>query len=433
MFGLAPGWRRSLAWWITIHAATHLIFTTSARKHHSDEAVPLNRAIILVELPEGPDSGDVLREWDTFARNRKHRKFLEVWVLCRSVDQKDVIRTISYLTIFFISTEETWDLALRRIVMRDTAPKLFGIAAAGTLPSEELSRAVLATQKALKKSPVSPTVVVSRSRIKQHGPEAYEGYGEWLSDMFVPQILVNEAAMQFESPWAKVLTQTKTRDASLLGVITILMEGIRAVDQSGSSPVLVIDGTDFIRAAVTSKATIEWCEGSAAEPVGEAHFVCEPRDLNVVSVLNLDTEEVSKYYVKNVDFYVSDMSLALAMEEVQSLVVNYTFRKAIWPPPYILDTVSSEDGLVVMTSVNCGYLDFASNFLASVRKHTDAKVSSGWNSRRRTSLKVPSNRSGRLTHTKQCGLKNVCRSQAIEPTVRSSLTFTYLHLPSLTV
>lgn len=340
----------------------------------------MNRALILIELPEGPEGGDVLREWDVFSRNRNHKKFLDVWVLCRSVEDMDAIRTVSYLTAFFISKEETWDAAFRRIMTHDSAPKLFGIAAAGTLPSEELSRAVFATQNALRRSPMSPTVVVSRSRIKRHGPESYEGYGEWLSDRFVPQILVNKATLQFESPWARALTQAKTKDANLLRVITMLIRGIRAVDQSGSSPVLLVDGTNFIRAEVASESIIGWCEGSAAKPGDEARVKCKPRDPKVKSALNLDPEEASKYYIKNVGFYVSDMSLAVTMEEVESLVVNYAFSKAVWPPPYMLDTVSSDEGLVVVTSVNCGYLDFALNFLASVRKHTDAKVRSGWGS-----------------------------------------------------
>lgn len=46
-----------------------------------------------------------------------------------------------------------------------------------------------------------------------------------------------------------------------------------------------------------------------------------------------------------------------------------------WPPTYVLDTVAgSNHGLVIVNNVNCGYLDFATNFLTSVRKWSDAKV-----------------------------------------------------------
>lgn len=43
---------------------------------------------------------------------------------------------------------------------------------------------------------------------------------------------------------------------------------------------------------------------------------------------------------------------------------------APWPPRYILDTVQGDDGLVILNSVNCGYIDFATNFLRSVRSVT---------------------------------------------------------------
>lgn len=65
--------------------------------------------------------------------------------------------------------------------------------------------------------------------------------------------------------------------------------------------------------------------------------------------------------------------------------------RAVWPPPYVLETVSSNlaasgsrmapprgsaasKGLVVVTNVNCGYLDMATNFLLSVRRTSDIKV-----------------------------------------------------------
>ena len=47
---------------------------------------------------------------------------------------------------------------------------------------------------------------------------------------------------------------------------------------------------------------------------------------------------------------------------------------APWPPLYVLETVANEDGLVIVNNVNCGYLDFATNFLRSVRRVSSAKV-----------------------------------------------------------
>lgn len=54
---------------------------------------------------------------------------------------------------------------------------------------------------------------------------------------------------------------------------------------------------------------------------------------------------------------------------------GYTIQRAMWPRRYILDEVADpETGLVMVTNVNCGYLDMAVNFLLSVRRHSDVKV-----------------------------------------------------------
>ncbi|CAN0074683.1 unnamed protein product [Pylaiella littoralis] len=66
---------------------------------------------------------------------------------------------------------------------------------------------------------------------------------------------------------------------------------------------------------------------------------------------------------------------------------SWDIVKAPWPPEYILETVvqsqftsdgsgvdggdtgsTRQDGLVIVSSVNCGYLDFAANFLLSLRR-----------------------------------------------------------------
>lgn len=48
---------------------------------------------------------------------------------------------------------------------------------------------------------------------------------------------------------------------------------------------------------------------------------------------------------------------------------------APWPPRYVLEDIATRDaGVVTVTSVNCGYLDMAANFLLSVRRHSDVKV-----------------------------------------------------------
>lgn len=48
---------------------------------------------------------------------------------------------------------------------------------------------------------------------------------------------------------------------------------------------------------------------------------------------------------------------------------------ALWPPDYVLETAVLDSGLVIANNVNCGYLDFATNFLTAARKVlSDVKV-----------------------------------------------------------
>lgn len=70
--------------------------------------------------------------------------------------------------------------------------------------------------------------------------------------------------------------------------------------------------------------------------------------------------------------------------ENSNMPTRSVIAKAPWPPMYVLETAASilraqvpagsPRGLVLMTNVNCGYLDMAANLLLSVRKTTDAKV-----------------------------------------------------------
>ena len=44
------------------------------------------------------------------------------------------------------------------------------------------------------------------------------------------------------------------------------------------------------------------------------------------------------------------------------------------PARYVLENVATDEGVVIVSNVNCGYLDMSANFLLSVREASGAKV-----------------------------------------------------------
>ncbi len=79
---------------------------------------------------------------------------------------------------------------------------------------------------------------------------------------------------------------------------------------------------------------------------------------------------------------------------VRSEVGAVSIEKAPWPPVYVLEHAVMDTGLVVVNSVNCGYLDMAVNFLLAAREVVcDAKVCQSRHPRRRASPCKPDPRS----------------------------------------
>jgi len=99
------------------------------------------------------------------------------------------------------------------------------------------------------------------------------------------------------------------------------------------------------------------------------------------SSFDLDREEEGREsaFVGNVaavdggSLYIGTIDHALVREEINNGAV--TIGTALWPPPYVLETAALDNGLVIVNNVNCGYLDFATNFLLAARKVvSDVKV-----------------------------------------------------------
>lgn len=56
------------------------------------------------------------------------------------------------------------------------------------------------------------------------------------------------------------------------------------------------------------------------------------------------------------------------------LCADHGSSLAVCRDRYVLETVVTSDGVVIVSNVNCGYLDMSTNFLLSVREASGAKV-----------------------------------------------------------
>ena len=140
----------------------------------------------------------------------------------------------------------------------------------------------------------------------------YQMDGVWSTDLFLSQIWVNSKMLE-------MIPKIEYNNESLLDVISLIikLDGIQ-----------IVDGTQYI-GSITS----------IVKPVTE-----------------------NEYRISSADY---------SLDKIDDIVY---IVNATWPPPYILDTVADENGLVITNNVNCGYLDMAVNFLTSVQKFSDSRV-----------------------------------------------------------
>lgn len=373
MLGVLLGWRRSLVLWAVIQASSLPPLGAAVDERRLDQpAVPGDRSALVLELPHGGMSTVVLREWNEFAVQSEAEDTVRVWVLCRSAAQENMVHVASHLHPLLVSEDETWHHLLQRIRIDEKLPKLVGLYSSCTLPSKDLPRAIHAFGAAIGRSPESSTLIVSRSMLRDDRTR-YVEKGEWLSDRLVAQVWFSVEMLQTPLFQSSTFKAVKVEDERVLGLISLQLAEARATD--GNPRTLIVDGTDLLRSSVINMATCEWCDTSIAGK-SRGRYSCERLNKTVAVALNGNDHIASvEYSVRNVQFYISDLSDAVVTLTEPSGDSNYGVGKAIWPPRYVLESVSSEEGLVIVSNVNCGYLDFGLNFLVSVRRHTDAKVS----------------------------------------------------------
>lgn len=209
------------------------------------------------------------------------------------------------------------------------------------MPPADFDQSIVSVEQALNGS-LAPTAVLTRSRSSGDA----ENPPQWMHDTFIAQVWCNRAMM---TGWG--LEDEGFHDSTLL---ELLPKFVRAHRTSIAGAELVVaDGTSFVASRFD---------------------------------LDEDNDERRPTFVGNVaaadggNLYFGMIDLALVCvqngnenEEDSASVVS--IGTALWPPPYVLETAALENGLVIVNNVNCGYLDFATNFLLAARKVvSDVKV-----------------------------------------------------------
>lgn len=236
----------------------------------------------------------------------------------------------------FLGLELTGLLAF---FLQATPATVFGLLGEGVLPPPDLAHSVASLEHALSET-VVPTAVVARSRSAGHPAT---GGTQWLPDTFIAQVWCNHAMLTGLS-----FDDELIQDLPLLGLLPRLLRQ-RQTTAGISQPVLV-DGTHLVPSVFDSKG-----DGRPPNVIGGSR-----------SALNGGV------------LYIGRLELALVRSENEGdggLKGGVSIGTAPWPPVYVLEHVATDTGLILVNSVNCGYLDMAVNFLLAARKVVcDAKV-----------------------------------------------------------
>lgn len=198
------------------------------------------------------------------------------------------------------------------------------------MPPADLHQSIISVEQALHGT-LAPTAVVTRSR--SSGDAENPPY--WLPDTFIAQIWCNRAMLTGSG-----FEDEGFHDSTLLELLPKFLHahsaGVRGAE------LVVADGTNFVASRFDADGASNGLVGNEAAADGGALYI--------------GTSEVALVRVQNAD----------GVEGADTSVVS--IGTALWPPPYVLETAVLENGLVIVNNVNCGYLDFAVNFLLAAQK-----------------------------------------------------------------
>lgn len=181
----------------------------------------------------------------------------------------------------------------------------------------------------------APTIVLARS----YSTGVANTSKAWLPDTFIAQLWFNTHPSKVSAGFG--LDDTYIREFSLLTVLPLMVNYLKSFPGS-----MIVDGTSFLS------------------------FAYDFDYQNSISSRSVTAANSN-------DIYFGRLKYALVPKQPASEAQGYLgtmISVAPWPPQYVLDTVAGKNGLIVVSNVNCGYLDLAMNFLRSVQRVSDVKV-----------------------------------------------------------
>lgn len=330
--------------------------------HNTDYGKEIMPAILL-SVWEGPAGEDALRAWSAWASDVviSNNKLPPVWVICSNAASIASVNRLSHMNPFIVDDVSSWAEVLTRFLSLNEHVSAVGLLGEGSMPHRDLARSIESMYQALSKA-ASPTAILTRARSRSD--VAVEE--QWLSDKFVSQIWCNRAVLKSTLLAGAGLKAWAVQDWTFLQVLP------RLIHNSKSDQVVLVDGTQVLKSifAATPSAGDSVNSSNLLPQAGKGHQWI-PDDKTAAS-----EGEGPDLYIGSLEFaLVFDATGNAARGRPGSRVIKTSsIVKAPWPPEYVLKTVASKAGLVVVTNVNCGYVDMAMNFWLSVQRTSDAKV-----------------------------------------------------------
>lgn len=326
---------------------------------------------ILIALKEGTAGEKSLLAWSSWAGGiaSRHRTPPRMWVICTDTTHADSVLQKPHLDPFFVSEESSWAAVLVTFLSKNPRISGVGLLGEGAMPHPDLIDSMESMQPSLLEA-LPPTAILTRSRSK--GGDFPGEEERWLPDNFVAQLWCNRAALDASMLKTAGLEKPTPLNTTLLQVLP------RLIRDSIEKRLVLVDGTHIIGAIFDAPTTTASGSGGGAKyPSKLSQRLKDPQTVG------------ADVYIGSLDFALvydggDDTGRSDLWEEDGSqaaTVKTSSIVKAPWPPVYVLETVAmntsavSSKGLVLVSSVNCGYLDMATNFLLSVRSTSGAKVS----------------------------------------------------------
>lgn len=314
--------------------------------------------VLLVALRDGPEQEAALSTWSRYT-SELGDDFPPVSILCDHNSAIDnAIRVAPNLQPFYVDRQSSWAEALEQFLVKNRDASTVGLLGEGSLPYLSLPHSINSLTPALAGS-TAPTAIVVRSRsgtIHQDGVVE----SEWLPDTLVAQVWCNLAMLAPSRLVDPVLQQRGVHKPTLLAALPTILG-----DPSDAGVVLV-DGTPALASTVSITGLYSetrdgaYSTGSSRKGIRSANAPSSAAPALYIGTLAKALIFADDENNERDDGHGRDMFIT----------------EAPWPPAYVLETVATQEGMVLVTSVNCGYLDMAMNLLRSVRSVGDVKVGS---------------------------------------------------------